>query len=258
MNDRTFVIQKYETPIDHYPNQKFGKVEIKRLRASAHSTYFAEGVRGHLYYEYAKRTDIIVLKISGKIWMTTDPAYLWSLEHFAEQAKGKVLVAGLGLGIVVHLLTKNPAVTQIDVVDRELDVIGLVQPLLPEDPRIHVHHDDFYNWCDHAGMNTDYVPDTVIWDLAVGTGGKISEGKEIMFALPLVAGRFMPERWDREKKALVPRPNFKPFEMFVHGIDRDPVGTAFVKTPEFQRHRAIHCGNFVEALRIEKELACPK
>jgi hypothetical protein len=86
-------------------------------------------------------------------------------------------------------------------------------------------------------MNTDYFPDTVIWDLAVGTDGKISEGKEIVVAVPLVAARFMPLKWDG--KNWVERKDFRPFEMFVHGVDRDPVGEAFVRTPEFKRVRRL-------------------
>lgn len=246
MNDRTFVIENYETPISHYPNRKLGKAEIKRYRSSPRATYWAEGVRGYLYYEYAKAETLIELKIGGKCWMSDDPQYFWSLEHFAAKSKGKVLVAGLGLGIVAHLLTKNPAVTQIDIIDRELDVIRLVQPLLPADPRIHVHHQDFYDWCDHASMNTDYVPDTVIWDLAVGEGGKLSEGKELLLALPLVASRFMPEKWDG--KNWIKRKDWKPFEMFVHGFHRDPAGELFVRTAEFQRARAIIVGNPLEML----------
>jgi hypothetical protein len=241
MNKRTLVIENYETPISHYPNRKLGKAEIRRYRSSSGATYWAEGVRGYLYYEYAKAATLIELKIKGKCWMTDDPQYVWSLQHFAAQSKGRVLVAGLGLGIVVHMLTKNPNVTQIDVVDRELDVIQLVQPLLPEDPRIHIHHDDFYDWCDRASANTDYVPDTVIWDLAVGSDGKISEGKEILFAMPLVAGRFMPMKWDG--KNWVERKDFKPFEMFVHGFHRDPAGEELVKTPEFKRARSIVLGH---------------
>jgi hypothetical protein len=241
MKDRTLIIEKYETSISHYPNRKFGKAEIRRYRSSSRATYFAEGVRGYLYYEYRKPATLIELRIDGKTWMTDDPQFFWSLEHFASQAKGRVLVAGLGLGIVVHLLVKNSAVTQIDVIDRELDVIRLVQPLLPEDPRIHVHHDDFYGWCDRASQTTEYFPDTVIWDLAVGKNGKVSEGKEIGVAQFLVIGRFGPLRWDG--KRWIERKDFKPFTFFTHGVDRDPVGEAFVKTPEFQRARACILGN---------------
>lgn len=153
------------------------------------------------------------------------------------------LVAGLGLGIVVHQLAKNPAVTHIDVVDRELDVIRLVQPLLPPDPRIHVHHDDFYKWMERAAQG-DYAPDTMIWDLAVGTKGKMSEGREIVFVRHMIAAHFGTHKYDLSQRKFVERPNYKPFDIFVHGVDRDPVGEAFVKTREFRRASAIMRGDF--------------
>lgn len=251
-------LENYRTPVTDYPACKFGKAEISHIRRGTRPTYWAEGVQGYFYYQYKNPATITVLKIGGSVWMTDEFPYLASLEHFAGQAKGKVLVAGLGLGIVVHQLAHNPNVTQIDVVDRELDVIRLVQPLLPADPRIHVHHDDFYKWMERAAQG-DYRPDTVIWDLAVGTKGEISEGKEIPIVRHMIAAHFGTHKYDLSTRKFVPSPNYNPdLEIFVHGIDRDPVGEAFVKTREFRRASAAIAGDFEKMERLEKEAACPK
>lgn len=236
--DKTVTITDWRTPVTDYPARKLGKVEIRKVKNALNTLYYMEGVRGHLYCEYKKSAPITALKISGKIWMTDDPQYVWSLESFAERAKGKVLVAGLGLGIVVHQLVKNPAVTEINVIERNMDVIRLVQPLLPNDPRIHVIEGDFYEWCDHTSMKTDFFPDTVIWDLAVGTPGTgMTEGKEIVVAEALIFGRFNENQWNGKEWAV--RKDYKPATIFIHGLDRDPVGEKFAKTKEFRRVHAL-------------------
>ena len=254
MRDRTCILSSHESPISHYTKRKIGRASITKARHTKGSVFWAEGVRGFLYYEYSKAVEVTCLKIGRKIWMSDDWTYLESLKSFAERANGKVLVAGLGLGIVVHLLVKNPAVTHIDVVDRELDVIRLVQPLLPEDPRIHVHHEDFYAWCDRASMMTDYVPEAVIWDLAVASKDKgLHEGRELPVASLLIHGRFNHMKWDGE--TWLERKGFTPPKIFVHGLDRDPEGEAFVHTNEFGRARSLYMTGIVspEMLRGRTE-----
>lgn len=242
MDKRTVVIRDWKSPATDYPARKMGRAEIVKRR-NTRGDYYMEGVRGYLYAHYPKGIPITVLKIRGKVWMTDDPQYVWSLQSFAERAKGKVLVAGLGLGIVAHQLCQNPAVTQIDVIDRDMDVIRLVTPLIPQDGRLHIHHDDFYEWCQRASDDSDYNPDTVIWDLAVGTPDGMTEGKEIVVVPAIVATRFGSHRWDLKTRTWVERKDWHPIEnVFVHGVDRDPVGEEFAKTEEFRRVHRLRKG----------------
>jgi len=82
----------------------------------------------------------------------------------AQRAHGKVLVGGLGLGLIVHYLLRNPRVTRIDVVEIHSDVIKLISPKIPEDPRLRIHQGDVF---DPEWRAKQY--DTVILDLWVGT-----------------------------------------------------------------------------------------
>ena len=237
MNDRTLVLTDFKSPVDHYPASKHGKVEITKLRRGTRATYWAEGVEGKLFYKYATPATLTVLKINRCIWMVDEVPFVLSLASFAERSKGHVLVAGLGLGIVVHQLVKNPAVTRITVVDRDADVIALVKPLLPVDPRIKIVKGDFYLHVEKMAKRQE-VPDTVIWDLGVARGGTITEGKEIAIVPVILAAKFAPP-WIPDGEKWKPAYPAKQFDVFVHGIDRDPVGEKFVKTEEFKR--ALSC-----------------
>jgi hypothetical protein len=64
------------------------------------------------------------------VWMSDEPLELrqaadWIL---GVQPRGKVLVGGLGLGIVATWLAERKGITDVVVVEREQDVINLVQP----------------------------------------------------------------------------------------------------------------------------------
>lgn len=236
MKDLT-IITDFKSPVDHYPDKKLGCAEIKHTKKGTKGTYFGEGVRGMTFYRFAKTVQIVSLKINQKVWMTSDCTYTFSLESFAERSSGRVLVAGLGLGIVVHQLVKNPAVTEIIVVDREQDVIDLVGPLLPKDKRIKIVHEDFDLFTDRMSMQ-DWSPDTIIWDLAVFGSGEeaTAEKQRVLYSKFILTAKFMQRYWDGKNWHL--RTSFNPkLKIFIHGLDRDPVGEKFVKTEEFQRVR---------------------
>lgn len=72
-----------------------------------------------------------------------------------DQARGAVLVAGLGLGMVLHPLRANPLVTSLTVLEVHPDVIALIQPTLP--PGIDVIEADAFTWSPPAGVKFDTI-----------------------------------------------------------------------------------------------------
>ena len=62
--------------------------------------------------------------------MSDTPAEWRDHAPFVYQAHGRVLVAGLGIGMVVNALLKRPAVTHVTVVEIAHEVINLVGPHL--------------------------------------------------------------------------------------------------------------------------------
>ena len=88
------------------------------------------------------------LKRSGMVVMSNTPNEIRDSHPFLKNAKGSVLINGLGLGIVLDLILNKvnednkPAVTKVIVVELSEDVINLVGPTFSSDPRVTiVHHD---------------------------------------------------------------------------------------------------------------------
>jgi hypothetical protein len=94
---------------------------------------FADNLTADELLDHAFRNDADWIPV-----MSDTPAEI--LEHGTalNDATGRVLITGLGLGCLPHaLLTKND-VTRIDIVEIDPDVIALTGPHL-RDPRVHIH-----------------------------------------------------------------------------------------------------------------------
>jgi hypothetical protein len=77
--------------------------------------------------------------------MFDEPREIKEALRFVELAKGKVLLTGLGIGMVAVWLANKSEVTQVDVIEASADVINLVAPYLPS-PKIRVIHADAFNY----------------------------------------------------------------------------------------------------------------
>lgn len=78
------------------------------------------------------------------IVMADTPAEIEDNLRFLNMARGRVLVNGLGLGVVLKGLLSKPDVSSVDVVELEQDVINLVWPTYQVDPRLHLYHADAF------------------------------------------------------------------------------------------------------------------
>lgn len=89
--------------------------------------------------------------------MSDTPAEIEGHRHAIENATGRVLIHGLGLGCLVSALMAKPDVTQIDVVDVDPDVIHLTGHYYTHDPRVQIFNRDclHMNWSQDARW--DYV-----------------------------------------------------------------------------------------------------
>jgi hypothetical protein len=72
-------------------------------------------------------------------------------------ARGRVLVTGLGLGCVVRGLLANPAVTHIDVVEIDPDIIRVVWPEFQREERCLIREGDALNMTWPPGTFWDYA-----------------------------------------------------------------------------------------------------
>jgi hypothetical protein len=97
------------------------------------------------------------LTIQDKVWMSDTRMERTSNQAVVLHAHGRVLIAGLGLGMLLQPILANPAVTEVVVIERDPDVIALVAPHFP-DPKLKVIQGDIFQWRPAKGatFNTLY------------------------------------------------------------------------------------------------------
>jgi hypothetical protein len=157
-------IDKWETPATGYPTKELGSVRI--IHGFYNYGYFHNyGVRGYKFFEVTKQIPITSLEIKDEksrnwvTWMVDDPPHWWSMQDYARNSVGKVLVAGLGLGLLAHELLDNIDIDSITIVEKNKDVIYLISPLLPkaEDIKFRIINKDFYDFIHESEEEFDRI-----------------------------------------------------------------------------------------------------
>jgi len=155
-------ISEWAPPTAGYPIATRGSAEIRHAKYSK-GFYPMEGIDGYTYYHVTKRIAVTNLFIKNSVWMVDDPLHWHAMRWYIEQAQpGALLCAGLGLGLMLWHAAADSKFTSITVVERSADVIDLIAPHLPTDPRVKIVCADFYEY------SAQQQPDTILWDLAVG------------------------------------------------------------------------------------------
>jgi hypothetical protein len=180
-DDEIIKISKWETPATDYPEKQIGSARI--VHGFYNYGYFHNyEVRGYKFFEVTKQIPVTSLEIKDEkaknwvTWMVDDPPHWWSMQDYARNSVGRVLVAGLGLGLVTHELLDNVDVDSITVVERNKDVIDLISPLLPraEGVKFQIINKDFYDFIHESEEDFDRI----IVDL--WTSGSLEETKRIL------------------------------------------------------------------------------
>jgi predicted methyltransferase len=177
MNEEIIDISEWKTPATDYPEKEFGSARI--VHGFYNNGYYNNyGVRRYSYFRVVGQIPVTSLEIRkigrGKemwqTWMVDDPPHWWSMQGYARNSSGKVLVAGLGLGLVIGELLKNVDVSSVTVVEHNKDVIGLISPLLPAaiDVKLDIVNKDFYEFIN----KTDNKFDRIIIDLWTTSSGE--------------------------------------------------------------------------------------
>lgn len=152
------LVSSHKTPASDYPRKRVDNYRISETRYTR-GYYNMSGVGDLALYKVTKAITVTELqeKRPGKWndWMVDDPPHWGVMQYYASQMQGRVLTAGLGLGLIHHCLAKNPAVQKIVAVERSPEVIELVRPYIPES--IEVVQGDFYDFIEGDAGPWDWV-----------------------------------------------------------------------------------------------------
>jgi spermidine synthase len=96
------------------------------------------------------------LLVGGRLMMSDT-----RMEHMTNYgvvlaAQGNVLIAGLGLGMILHPILAKEAVTTVTVIEKYADVITLVEPSV-KCPKLTIVHADIFEWKPAKGTKYDVV-----------------------------------------------------------------------------------------------------
>lgn len=115
-----------------------GSVRIEEMEVSALQTMF--GARGTQPGTFTR------LVVDGQLWMSDTQAEYRDHVSAIVNAKGRVLLNGLGLGCVLKAILAKPEVTHVDVIESDQRVVDLMRQVAPwvNDPRVEIHVADAY------------------------------------------------------------------------------------------------------------------
>lgn len=108
------------------------QVKLEKLRGMFGGSYAYQEVMDLQPGKFAR------LVVGGELMMTTTNMERRTNAEFVRRAHGKVLVAGLGLGMVLKALEKKPEVKRVVVLEKSRDVIDAVWLRLKLDSRFRV------------------------------------------------------------------------------------------------------------------------
>lgn len=112
------------------------------LRA-AYTGSIDEFIPAGIYRRLSNGSDVV---------MSNTPMEIRTCQNFIERASGRVLINGLGLGMVLHAILQKSDVIHVTVIEKEQDVINLVAGSFANDPRVEIIHADAFEYCPPAGV----------------------------------------------------------------------------------------------------------
>lgn len=116
------------------------------LRAARDGHYFLRMYEG----KYVR------LHIDGKLYMSDTFMERITNQPFYQKANGRILIAGLGLGLIIKWLLKQENITEIVVIEKFEDVIKLVAPKF-KSSKLKIIHGDIFEWLPEKNEKFDCI-----------------------------------------------------------------------------------------------------
>lgn len=130
------------------------QARLESMRAICGGRGYA-AIRAGTYRRLTHNRRGVVMSNTRMEVMTNMDAYI--------AATGRVLINGLGLGMLLEAILSKPDVTYVRVIEKEPDVIALVGPHFADDPRVEIVQADALTYAPAKGEAFDYAWHD-IWD----------------------------------------------------------------------------------------------
>lgn len=141
------------------PDGVCGDFRVETFTVSKSESMFSGLRRG----DYVAEGTYKRLMRGGTVVMSNTSMEIRTNYEFIRNAKGKVLINGLGLGMVLAAILSKPEVTSVTVIEKYQEVITLVGPTFTHDPRVKIIHADALEYKPAKGEKFDCVWHD-IWD----------------------------------------------------------------------------------------------
>jgi len=174
---KTLPITTWETIASIIPAQEFGKFRIKKKPLKKGSYLDMGDVMGYDYAFFLQDVYITVLEEHGyiepckwQVWMSDSPAEYYAMwELNARVQPSRVLIGGLGLGILTNIIANRKDITKITVVELSPEIITTIKPHIPA--WVEIVRADFIDYFHRAELVRDQY-DTIIVDIFSGNREK--------------------------------------------------------------------------------------
>lgn len=114
-------------------------------------------------HRYIKPGHYKKLSRGGHTVMSDTPSEVSDSIQFIYQAKGSLLISGLGLGVTLSYLVEKKGVDKITVLEKSDDVMKLVTPSFSQFKNTTIIHADTFTWSPPKGVRYDFAWHD-IWD----------------------------------------------------------------------------------------------
>lgn len=145
--------------------------------------------------EYVRPGHYTRLVVAGRLMMTDTLMERRTNSAFVHHAHGRVLIAGLGIGLILEAILDNPEVKTVTVVEKYQDVIDLVAPSYLDRyaDKLTVIAADIFDW---RPMPKSMTYNTIYFDVWPEiTGGNLPEMGRLHRAFRRHLDKTDPEAW---------------------------------------------------------------
>jgi spermidine synthase len=137
---------------DLIPPSSLGVATIEHYEVTKMDAMMAT-IRG-MYTETGK---VAILKVNGATFMFDTQHERRSNSQIVWEAKGDVLIAGLGLGMILHPILANDKVSSVTMIEKYQDVIDLIRPTLPFSSKLTLVCADIFKWKPQPKVKWDVI-----------------------------------------------------------------------------------------------------